>query len=456
VVTQKELSDPQSATDALGVETKPVRPERLRLVVDAGPDAGRELDLVVGTYIVGKSPLCELALSDSSVSRRHLEITVHADGLQLRDLGSTNGSFFQGARFDSMRVGKGATLTIGHTELSVMAPYAQDGQSTSSSNNRCGGLLGASASIRQVFALLSRVAPTDVGVLIQGETGTGKELVAEAIHAKSSRKRGPFVICDLASMPRTLIESELFGHVRGAFTGADRDREGAFGQAHGGTIFLDEIGELEPDVQPRLLRALERHQYKPVGSSAYRECDVRIIAATNRDLAVEVRAGRFREDLFHRLAVVRVELPPLRERRDDIPLLTRHFLAQASAQARRVVLEVPDDAMAALAAYDWPGNVRELKNVLERAFSLAPHATFLDTTLLGLEELTPRPFDGAPSVDTTVPFKEAKDRLILVWEREYVQTLVTRAEGNVSLAARRAGIDRVYLHRLMKKHGLSG
>jgi len=316
--------------------------------------------------------------------------------------------------------------------------------------------------MREVYAVLERVATSDATVLIIGETGTGKELVAEALHNHSMRKKQPLVVCDLGSLPRSLIESELFGHVRGAFTGADRDREGAFVQAHGGTIFLDEIGEMDLEIQPRLLRALERGQVKPVGMTQYRTVDTRVVAATNRDLPEEVRAGRFREDLYHRLAVVTVHLPPLRERKDDIPLLVHHFLAAAAVAADRKPLTVRPEAMAALCDHEWPGNVRELKNVIERVIAIAPRAEEVDLALLGLEGATRSPAGATAGAALAtsgeegelVQFKEAKDQLIAAWERDYLRRLIDQSGGNVSLAARRAGIDRVYLHRLMKKHGL--
>jgi DNA-binding NtrC family response regulator len=383
---------------------------------------------------------------------------VKPEGLMVRDLESTNGSYFNGARFDTITVGAGASIVIGQTELEVVAPDTTVGIQPSQLPH-LGEMVGGSTAMRQVFTVLQRVAATDACVLVQGETGTGKELVAEAIHSHSPRANGPFVICDLGALPRSLIESELFGHVRGAFTGADRDREGAFSQADGGTIFLDEVGELDAEVQPRLLRALERHQIKPVGTSTYRQVNTRVICATNRDLAAEVKAGRFREDLYHRLAVVRVQLPPLRERRDDIPMLVEHFLAQAAAAADRQPPIVPPGAMAALVSHDWPGNVRELRNILERAMSLAPDRPAIDPVMLGLDDLSSRPIGAGatpPPVDVSIHFKEAKDRLIQAWEREYVEALLSKAQGNVSLAARQAGIDRVYLHRLMKKHGLGG
>ena len=451
-------------TDVLAEMTP--RPQRMRLQVTAGPDLGRSIVLQTGTYFVGKGHTCDLVLSDHSVSRRHLELSVLADGIQLRDLGSTNGSYIAGARFDTVTAHPGTTLCIGHSELTLSAEEASTSTSPIGPGHgfddlpeRFGSIESANPVMRRIFGVLSRAAPSDVAVLIQGETGTGKEIVAEAIHELSPRRKGPFIICDLGSMPRALIESELFGHVRGAFTGADRDRQGAFAAAGDGTLFLDEIGELELDAQPRLLRALERRQYKPVGATAYLTSNVRVVAATNRDLAAEVKAGRFREDLYHRLAVMRVILPPLRERREDISHLVGSFLEQAGHASGRQPPIIPAGTMAALRAHDWPGNVRELRNVLERATTLAPEGGIVDAALLGLDEQagTSRGSDAStPPVDITFPFKEAKDRLVQAWEREYVAALVAKHEGNVSLAARSGGLDRVYLHRLLKKHGLSG
>jgi DNA-binding NtrC family response regulator len=436
-------------------------PDKLRLVVVAGPDRGRELELEQGTYTIGKAPGCDLALTDGSVSRKHLEIVVLSDGLRFRDLGSTNGSFVHGARFTEITATVGAGVTIGRTELRVQAAR-KDGGRPMSSADRFGELLGSSDSMREVFAMLEKVSASDAAILVHGETGTGKELVAEAVHSHSSRKKGPLVICDLGSLPRSLIESELFGHVRGAFTGAERDREGAFAQADHGTIFLDEIGEMDLEVQPRLLRALERHQVKPVGGTNYKQVDARVVAATNRNLLEEVKAGRFREDLYHRLAVITVTLPPLRERKDDIPMLVLHLLKEAAAASGRTPITVSPDAMSALCAHDWPGNVRELKNVLERVVAIAPRAEEIDLGLLGLDANAPGGMAPGSGGGGGIPehtgefmqFKEAKDQLIGAWERDYLTRLMEQSGGNVSLAARRAGIDRVYLHRLMKKHGL--
>jgi DNA-binding NtrC family response regulator len=436
-------------TDIAAPGSEPVMPARLRLLVLSGPDQGKEADLERGTYLVGKAPGCALVLTDGSVSRQHLELQVTDRGILVRDLGSTNGAFFGGARFNQVTVGAGAVITIGSTELKLSVP-PESGRSPAmlpSQADRFGALMGKSLRMREVYSLLERVGQSDVALLIEGETGTGKELCAEAIHSVGPRRNKPFVICDLAGVSRSLIDSELFGHVRGAFTGADRDREGAFAQAHGGTIFIDEIGELELEAQPRLLRALEQRKVKPVGAGSYRDVDVRVIAATNRDLREEVRAGRCRDDLYHRLAVVKVTLPPLRERKEDIPLLLHAFLSGRDVQ-------VPPETMALLSDYDWPGNVRELRNVIERGVSLLGAGTVLEPSLLGLEP--PRHIDGPQPWATIGPegFREAKERLISAWERDYVTQLLKRSGGNVSQAAREGGIDRVYLHRLMKKHGI--
>ncbi len=428
--------------------------ERLRLVVVAGPDEGRAIELRAGTYFVGTAPTCELVLADSSVSRRHLEIAVTATGIHVRDLGSTNGSYFQGARFDSITVGSGAPVFIGQSELRFLGEARAAAERTA----KFAAFIGGSAVVRELTAKLEKMAASDAPVLVEGETGTGKEVIAEAIHDGSARAGKRLVVCDLAAVSRSLIESELFGHVKGAFTGAHHDRDGAFVEADGGTLLLDEIGELDLEVQPRLLRALERGQVKAVGATGYRDVRVRIVAATNRDLSAEVAAGRFRRDLYHRVAVFRITVPPLRQRREDIPLLARHFLAHVAGASNRPSPVIPPAAHAALACYDWPGNVRELKNVMERAFALDPNARVLEPGLLGLGADAgaglPIGPDGQPGQGADVRFHEAKERLVQAWERDYVAALLEQCGGNVSLAARSSGIDRGHLHRLIKKHAL--
>jgi DNA-binding NtrC family response regulator len=273
------------------------------------------------------------------------------------------------------------------------------------------------------------------------------------VHEASGRARGPFVICDLGAVPGSLIESELFGHVRGAFTGADRDRAGAFEQADGGTIFLDEVGELALELQPRLLRVLETASVKRLGETRYRRTDARVISATNRHLSAEVQSDRFRSDLFYRLTVAQVRIPALRERLDDMPTLVDALLADLAMRGAGQLTASPE-LISALRAYDWPGNVRQLRNVIERAVALGLPGGILSPAVLGLD---PDPGDESRvrhKIDASVPFKEAKDRLVVHWEREYVSSLLEKCAGNVSRAARVAGLDRAHLYRLLHRHGL--
>jgi len=435
-----EWSDVDVADTAEEAGARKRLPARLRLVVQSGPDKGRELELVRGTFIIGKHPRCALVLTDERVSRRHLEIRLADDGVHVRDLGSRNGSFFRGARFSELVVGATAILTIGQSEMMLIDDSAAPSL-PASRNEKFGGLRGRSLLMRQVFAILEQAAPTDAMVLIEGETGTGKELCAEAIHANSARAGKPFVVFDLASAARSVLEAELFGHTKGAFTGATADRAGAFEAANGGTLFLDEIGELDLELQPRLLRAIERKQVSRLGESHHRTVDVRVIAATNRDLAEEVKAKRFREDLYHRLAVVRVRLPPLRERKEDLPLLVESFSGPDHPQ-------VLPETMGLLTDYDWPGNVRELGNVLSRARTMAPPGEPLAPVHLGLDAASA---SGRGIIER---FHTAKEKLIETWEREFLRKLLSAGGHNLSQAARTSGLGRAHLYRLLKKYKL--
>jgi len=420
-------------------------PDGLAVEVVGGPDAGAIAALDTGTVVIGKGADCDLVLSDPAVSRRHLAISVTSERIEVRDLGSKNGSFYLGARFESIQVAPGSQIQLGATQLAIVT--SADRARPLHPEPRFGRLLGESAVMRRLFATLARLAPLDSGILLGGETGTGKDLAAQAVHAASRRAGGPFVVCDLGAVPPGLIEAELFGAVRGAYTGADRDRAGVFEHADGGTLFLDEIGELALELQPRLLRLLETSSVRRLGDAAYRRFDVRVIAASNRDLTAEVEAGRFRRDLFHRLAVAEVHMPPLRERVADIPILVDGILAELGG-ARPAV---PADTIAALSAYSWPGNVRQLRNVLERALAVDPSGGAIAREALGLDS---RPHDDLAGADPAVPFHEAKDRLLHRWERSYLTGLLERAGGNIAQAARTAGIDRAHLYRLLHKHGL--
>jgi transcriptional regulator of acetoin/glycerol metabolism len=282
----------------------------LLLLVESGPDEGKIFDIGFRVFVVGTSTDCHCILTDKSVSRRHLELRVSPHGVIVKDLKSRNGSFYQGARITEVLVGEGTSLGVGLTRLRLVSKRSLGVTGNADDVGRFGALVGRSRVMHELFARLRLVSPTNVTVLINGETGTGKELCAKAIHDNSPRRKAALTVCDLAGLPPTLVESELFGHTKGAFTGATADRVGAFESADGGTIFLDEIGELPLDLQPRLLRALEDRSVRRVGASSYRKIDVRIVAATNRDLAEEVEQGRFRRDLYHRLVVVPVRLPP--------------------------------------------------------------------------------------------------------------------------------------------------
>ena len=415
---------------------------RMVLRVLSGAEAGKAHPLKQGTYVVGKAPTCDIVLSDKAVSRQHLKLEVHDEHVVATDLGSHNGSFVEGLRFTAMELRPGSVITLGATELKLVPEDTRERSLPLSSRDRFGALVGQSRKMREAFTVLERLAPGGADVLIHGETGTGKDLCAEAIHQQSPRAKGPFVIVDLAGVPSTLIESELFGHVKGSFTGAQADRAGAFERAQNGTVFLDEIGELPLELQPRLLRVLERRQVKRVGGNDYFTVNVRVVAASHVNLEQAVQQGKFRRDLFHRLAVLRVTLPALRERPEDIPFLIDHMLKQMG----RPPGALSDQTRALLMQYPWPGNVRELRNVVEQVVNLGEEA------LPDLE--APPGADGRKGPDLDLPFKEAKEHLIEVFERDYLKNLIERCEGNISRASREADIDRVYLRKLLRKHGL--
>jgi DNA-binding NtrC family response regulator len=425
---------------------------RGRLVVVKGPDRGETIAVGESPLTVGSGGGSSVLLSDPTISRKHLGIDPGPTGLVLRDLGSTNGSFVQGARFNELTLAFGTEVTIGKTVLKYL-PDEEEVDLAPSDKENFGTLVGRDPKLRRLFRVLDDVAATEATVLIEGETGTGKELLAEEIHRHSPRRDGPFIVFDCGAVPDELIESALFGHVRGAFTGAVTDRPGAFEEADGGTLFLDEIGELAPGVQPALLRALDKQSVRPVGGSTYTRASVRVVAATNRNLRAEIAARRFREDLYYRVAVVRMVVPPLRDRPDDIPLLVQHFMGHFCGGR---TLEVSREDLERLRRHDWLGNVRELRNVMERACALS-HGTQLEID----EALDERPGAGAAgavgvpgAVDVDLPFKEAKARVIEAFEREYIRTLLKRHEGNLSAASRSAEIDRKHLRELLRKHGL--
>ena len=419
---------------------------RVTLRVQKGPDKGREVTFEKDEVLVGTAEGADLRLSDPTVSRNHCVIRASSQGFVLRDLGSTNGSRIDGVLVHEAIAHLGATLDLGGTRVKLVAERGQL-EMPLSATERFGRLLGRSVAMRRLFALLERVAASDATVLVEGETGTGKDAVAEAVHQHSRRSKGPLVVVDCGAIPPNLMESELFGHEKGAFTGADQRRIGALEEAHGGTLFLDEIGELPLALQPKLLRVLESREVKRIGANVAKAVDVRVVAATNRDLREEVNRGGFRQDLYYRLEVVRVRLPPLRERLDDVPVLIEHF--RSTLWHNGDPPQIPDEAMAQLLAHSWPGNVRELRNAVERAMVYAdvPLEAAASVGATGRD-------DSDEPVDLSVPFKTAKASLVERFERRYLGALLKTTGGNVSEAARRTGLDRVYLLKLLKQLGM--
>jgi two-component system, NtrC family, response regulator HydG len=401
-----------------------------RLTVVEGPDAGRSFHVDGATsprLLFGQSPACELRVADPAVSRRHGAFELAEGRLRYTDLESTNGSFVDGVPvIDAWLVG-GSALRAGATVLRV--EKAEKGERVVvSARTRFGGVVGASAAMRRIYPLCEKLARSDVPVVVEGETGTGKEVLAESLHTEGPRAQGPFVVFDCTAVAPNLVEAELFGHERGAFTGAVGQRKGVFEQAHGGTLLIDEIGDLELSLQPKLLRR--------VGGDRSIRVDVRVVAATRRDLDREVAAGRFRDDLFHRLAVTRVELPPLRRRVGDVGLLARHFLTQLGGAER----DVPRETWQRWESDEWPGNVRELRNAVARQVALGELAD-LDFEEVGSPSVGD-PIDGVLALN--LPLAAARERLVAEFERRYVARVLDKHGGNISLAAAESGIARRY------------
>ncbi|HVH44024.1 MAG TPA: sigma 54-interacting transcriptional regulator [Labilithrix sp.] len=421
-------------------DPSPLRLPTHRLVVASGPDAGRSTSIDGPTFVVGSSPTADLRLSDDRVAPEHLRLSLHSDGVRVRDLDTNGGTWMGTLRINDVILSKSTSFLLGETTLVLQI---EDGPPVdhADATKRFGEAIGESSAMRRLFSVLEQASSSDVSVLINGESGVGKDVLATALHARSERAGGRFVAVDCGAISPSLIESELFGHERGAFTGADCQRVGAFVQADGGTLFLDEIGELPIDLQPKLLRTLESREVRPVGARSTRPVDVRIIAATNRNLAQAVSANEFRRDLYYRLAVLRVDVPPLRERKEDILPLARAFLKRISGHETATI---PPELEALLLSYSWPGNVRELKNIIHRYAVLGTASPL---------------FTGEPSGANTsslddlshLSYQEARAVALERFERTYVPSVLTRVGNVVAHAALHAGVRRASFHRMLKR-----
>ncbi|MEM1033057.1 MAG: sigma 54-interacting transcriptional regulator [Myxococcota bacterium] len=445
----------ETATMARAAATRDAAPNvPFRLEVTAGPSAGTHLVIAPDhphRVFVGQSAAADLVLADPRVSRRHLACEVIEDGLRVTDLGSTNGTRVNGVSIREGTLAGGETMHLGDSAVQVR----REPESTAVSLTprvRFGRVVGASVAMRKLYPLCKRLAGSDVPVVIEGETGTGKEVLAESLHEASPRRRKPFVVFDCTAVSPNLIESALFGHERGAFTGATTTRRGVFEEADGGTLLIDEIGDLDLDLQAKLLRVLERSEVTRVGASQPVRVDVRILAATRRDLEQLVQERRFRDDLFYRLAVTRIELPPLRDREGDIAILAEHFWGRLTPEGA----PLPDAFVAGLRAYPWPGNVRELQNAVARRVALG------DLARDGPEGAPPglhrRPAPSTPDEDgrgmlerilaEELPLPLARKKVVEAFEAQYLQRVLDAHQGNVSRAADAAGVARRYFRLL--------
>lgn len=420
---------------------------KIRVSVTAGPDAGASRDVVSSTLRIGSASDNDLALTDSTVSRRHCAIEPVPGGVRIRDEGSTNGILIGNMQVADATISGPVQLQLGNTRISI-EPLSETVSREQTTAERFGDLLGRSRRMRELFADLARIAPTDATLLIEGETGCGKELVAESVHAASKRAEGPFVVFDCSAVAPTLIESELFGQERGAYTGAVSG-PGLFEQANGGTIFLDELGELSKELQPKLLRVLERREVRRLGSRRTVSVDVRVLCATNRNLMAEVQRGNFREDLYFRLATAVVRVPPLRDRMDDLPLLVEHFLARA--QSSLGVSDIPAPVWNMFKTHRWPGNVRELWNAVQR-FIIKPESVFASELSSPSANLRPAllPSSG-PLPHLRLARRDATD----AFELAYLQALLARTGNNMKSASAMADVSRQMIQKLMRKHGLA-
>jgi transcriptional regulator with GAF, ATPase, and Fis domain len=450
--------DKSGGTQAIRVPSQNQRfqLEAIELQVISGSDSGFKRSYSLPVLRIGTASDNDVILTDPTVSRHHAEIHMTAEGLLLRELGSTNGTFIGSLRVGETYLGADTECKLGYTRIAIR-PHTEEHQVEIPSEDHLGQLVGASGPMRELYGYIRAVAPTPTTVLIQGESGSGKELVARTLHELSGRE-GPLVVFDASVTDPEMVRNDLFGHVKGAFTGAAGSREGAFRRADKGTLFIDEIGELPLDLQPRLLRALENREVTPIGSDRPTRVDVRVVAATHRNLQAMVSAGVFRADLFFRLSVMPLRVPPMREIREDIPLLVRSFVEQLQLNCR-----VTSEALMAMQNYQWPGNVRELRNVLERAAVLCRHREIRahDLHLTG-SVVPPSAFPGSHPLtapvsplppSATQPTLSTRDQL-REQERQMILDTMTRNGNNKTAAARELGIPLSTLKRRLKEYDM--
>jgi len=421
----------------------------LALHVVAGPDAGKLFtidSLGDGRVLIGQSPACAVRVADPTVSRRHAALELVGGALRISDLGSTNGTWVNGLRIFDVVVTGGETVQLGNTLLNLEPRSGAKEPATD--QNHFGTFVGASDEIRCLYPAMARIAAASIPVVIEGETGTGKEVLAESLHDLGPRAAAPFVVFDCTTIAPNLMEAALFGHEKGAFTGALAATEGLFEQADGGTLFIDEIGDLDVALQAKLLRAIEKSEVRRIGGKSWLRVDVRIIAATRRDLDREVQSGRFRDDLFFRLAIARIELPPLRRRRKDIALLATHFWKELGGAPAALT----GDLLKRLEDYDWPGNVRELRNAITQKIILGELAKPRSPVNPSRDDAAVRPTDLIGAIlDENLPFPIARDKALDLFEERYVARVLERYGGNVTHAAHASGIGRRYFQTIRSR-----
>jgi DNA-binding NtrC family response regulator len=393
--------------------------------------------------VIGRSASCDMQVDAPDVSAVHCEVSASHRGIVVRDLSSTNGTQVNGVLISDGVVTRSSILSVGNTALTLTL---EEEKWLDARESHFGDLVGQSEAMKLVFRMLSEAAPTELSVLLTGETGTGKEVAARCLHQASARRDKPFVVLDCTSVPASLAESILFGHEKGAFTGATERTPGLFQEASGGTLFLDEIGELPTELQPKLLRALAEKQVKRVGANRYESVDVRVVAATLRDLSQSINHGHFRSDVYFRLAQLRIRLPPLRDRLDDLPLLVEQFCQRLGLPNRSadVVAFIRQNCSES----QWKGNVRELANVVQLVASVAPGSPVLEQ----LVQTHPYRLEEESGVSD---FTTARREVLREFERSYFEKLAERCDGNVSEMARQSGIGRHYVRGHLKRHGIS-